>query len=80
MRLRAPASIALGSIDADERDTRLRKRNRDASGPASELEDGTLLLQSERSREGHVAAAERACVLPVIERRVLLPASMAFAI
>jgi hypothetical protein len=52
MRLRAPASIALGSIDADERDTRLRKRNRDASGPASELEDGTLLLQASVLQKG----------------------------
>ena len=67
-----------GSIDADKGDARLRQRNGDAAGAASELEDGAVLLQRKRAPERHVTPAERPRVLPIVEGRVVVPAFVSF--
>src|ERR1051325_3439592 len=69
----------LGSIDADQRDARATKRQRNASRPASELEHRTAGVNRQIAPEGHVTPAERARVLPVVERRVLVPAFVSFS-
>src|SRR4029077_16134887 len=50
------------------------ERQRDPSGAAAELEDAAVHALRNASPEGDVAAAERARVLPVVERRVVVPA------
>src|SRR5687767_9461707 len=61
-----------------EMDARPAERDGDATGAASELQHGTAGLGCEVPPERHVTPAERARVLPVVERRVLVPALVAF--
>ena len=65
-------------IDADERHAGAAERQRDAAGAAAELEHRPAGLQRQVAPERHVAPAERARVLPVVERRVLVPAFVTF--
>ena len=66
------------SIDADERYARSPQRQRDATRSATKLEDGTAAVKRNVSPEGHVALAECARILPVVERRVVVPPLMPF--
>ncbi len=68
-----PGQHALRSIDAHERHARLAQRQRDPAGAASQFENRTAGLQREIPPEGHIAPSQRARVLPVIERRVVVP-------
>src|SRR5262249_6107108 len=62
------------SIDADQRHASTSQRERDATCPASKLEDAAARIQRDVAPERHVAAAERPCILPVVEGRVVVPA------
>src|SRR5690349_1025802 len=62
------------SIDADEIDAGPRQRQRDAAGSAAKLEDRPFCGQRDSAPERYVAPPQRARVLPVVERRVLVPA------
>jgi hypothetical protein len=62
------------SIDADEIDAGFGERQADATGTATELEDRSAHVHREIAPERHVASAEGSRVLPVVERRVLIPA------
>src|SRR5688500_12497330 len=66
------------AIDPDETDARTADRNRDAAGAAAKLQHRAGGTRGKVPPEGHVAAAERSCVLPVVERRVVVPAFVAF--
>ena len=82
-RRRRPASARVEhfgrTIDADERNAGLDERHRDAPGAAAELEHRALGVERDAAPERHVATAERSRVLPVVERRVLVPALPALA-
>ena len=54
------------------------ERQRDATRPATELQNTAAAVQREIPPEGHVALAERPRILPVVERRVVVPAFVAF--
>src|SRR6185503_19385934 len=66
-------------IDAHDRDAGATERNRDAPGAAAKFEDRSVGLQCKVAPEGNVAPAERSRVLPVVERRVVVPAFVAFS-
>src|SRR5204862_4541011 len=63
-----------GAIDANEAHTGFCHRKRNASGAATELEDGTILRAGKPLPESHVAARDGTGILPVVEGRVLVPA------
>src|SRR5689334_25064056 len=67
------------SIDADDIDVVFEKGQRDAAGAAAKLEDFAVGFGGQTLPEGDVAAAERLRVLPVVKRRVLVPALPAFS-
>ena len=69
----------VGPIDANNRHACTRKRNRNTSGAATELEHRPVRLERKRSPERNIAPSERACVLPVVERRIVVPAFIAFS-
>ncbi len=69
----------LRSINAHDRDAGATERDRDAPGAAPEFEDRSIGLQGKVAPEGNVAPAERSRVLPVVERRVVVPAFVAFS-
>ena len=54
------------------------QRQRDPAGAAAQLEDRAVGSGGDAAPERYVASAERLSVLPVIERRVLVPALPAF--
>ena len=64
----------VGSIDPDQPYSRSRQRSRDSPGAAAELEHGPGRSHGEAPPERHVASPQRARVLPVVKRRVLVPA------
>ena len=68
-----------GAIDADQTDAGPCERQRDPSRAASELEHRAVGLERDAAPERHVAPAERPRVLPVVERRVVVPAFPAFS-
>ena len=61
-------------IDPDDMNAGARDGKRDAPGAAAEFEDGAARPRGQARPERHVAPADRARVLPVVERRVLVPA------
>ncbi len=67
------------SIDADDRDASAHERQRNATSPAAELQYRARRVRGQSTPERDVAPTERACVLPVVELRVLVPAFPAFA-
>ena len=62
-----------GSIDADNLRACAGERQRDPAGAAPELENRSVRVQCELTPERHVAPPKRARVLPVVERRILVP-------
>src|SRR6185295_7576991 len=68
-----PRQHLLGAIDTDEPNPGAAKRQGNTARAAAQLEDGSTRLQREVPPEGHVATAQRTRVLPVIERRVVVP-------
>src|SRR5687767_7685794 len=72
-----PAACAIehrrGAIDTDQADARPYERYGNAARPAAKFEDGATGLHRYPAPERHVAPAERPCVLPVVERRVVVP-------
>ena len=66
------------SIDADQRNTGARERKGDPAGAAAQLQHGAAGIQGEIPPERHVAAAQGLRILPVVERRVVVPAFVAF--
>ena len=55
------------------------ERQRNAPGAAAKLEHRAVGVERDAAPERHVAPAERPRVLPVVERRVVVPAFPAFA-
>ena len=62
-----------GPIDADQVSARAPERQGDAAGATSELESWAPRVQGKLTPERNVAPAERTGILPVIERRVVIP-------
>src|ERR1700736_990474 len=60
-------------VDADEGRPGPRERQRETARSASKLEHQTASATGEVAPEGHVAPTLRSRVLPVVERRVLVP-------
>jgi hypothetical protein len=63
-----------GASDSDEPHARAPEGQRDAARAASELQHPAAGVERQVPPERDVAAAERARVLPVVERRVVVPA------
>src|SRR5258705_13666365 len=68
----------LRSIDAYDRHTGPAERNRDAPGSAAKFEDLSARTQGKVAPEGNVAPAHRSRVLPIVERRVVVPTLVSF--
>ncbi len=73
-RWRPRSSISRRSVDADDRYAGPCHRYGDAAGAAAELEDRALLRRRQTLPERDVPAGDRLRVLPVVERRVAVPA------
>src|SRR5207249_1004980 len=69
-----------GAIETDQIDARPDERQRNPARPAPELEDRAVGLECNAAPERHVAPPKRPRVLPVVERRVVVPAFPAFFI
>jgi hypothetical protein len=65
-------------IDANQRNAGAREREGDPAGAAAKLQDRTAGIQREIPPERYVAAAKGLRILPVVERRVVVPAFVAF--
>ena len=66
------------TIDADEIDAGARERQGDAARTAAELQHRTAGVQGQVPPERHITPAECLRILPVVERRVVVPAFVAF--
>jgi hypothetical protein len=71
--LPGPSQHGIRAIDTDQPDSGTRERERYPAGAASELQHRSSGLPGKVTPECHVAAAECPCVLPVVERRILVP-------
>ena len=67
------------AIEPHDRDAGPRHRDGEPPGPAPQLEDRPPLAAGEVLPEAHVLPPHRPGVLPVVERRVVVPAVPAFA-
>src|SRR5882762_5692422 len=76
--LAGTAEHRLRSIDAHDRDPGPAERNRDAPRSAPKFENRSAGLQGQVAPEGNVASAHRSRVLPIVERRVVVPAFVSF--
>ena len=74
-----PLQHRLGAIDADESRAGPGDRQRDAAGAAPELQDRSRLCGGEPAPERDVPPRHGLRVLPVVERRVFVPAPSAVA-
>src|SRR5439155_6669061 len=61
-------------IDTDETNARTCEGQRHAAGSTTELEHASICRRGQTPPERHIAAAERPRILPVVERRVFVPA------
>jgi hypothetical protein len=66
------------AIDACDSNAGATERQRDAPGPAPELENVTRSIERETPPEWNVASAERTRVFPIVKRRILVPPPPAF--
>ena len=65
------------SIHANDVDASLHQRFGDAAGATAQFQHTAISFSRQIDPERDVASAERARVLPIVERRVLIPAEPA---
>src|SRR5205814_3932430 len=66
------------AIDTNQTHARPYERQKNPARSASKLEDRSVGLEGDAAPERHVATPKRPRVLPVVERRVVVPALPAF--
>src|SRR5262245_24089357 len=67
-----------GTIDTNELDSGAREGKRDAARTATQLQYLAAGVQGKVPPERYVAPPQRLRIFPVVERRVIVPAFMAF--